>query len=78
VQPRLQVWDVSVVHEVDVLILDRALQALDEDVVQGSASAVHADLDARTLQDAGGLDGGEARTLASVEGRRQTSLQRLP
>jgi hypothetical protein len=40
-QSRFQLWDRIILHEVDVLVLDRAPQALDENVVQSSAPAIH-------------------------------------
>jgi len=51
-QSFLQFRDGGVVHEIDVLVLDRAPQAFDEDVVQGTAPTVHADPDTGALQDA--------------------------
>ena len=41
VQTGFEFRNPGVVHEIDVLILDGAPKAFDEDVVQGSASAVH-------------------------------------
>ena len=78
VQSRLQVWDVSIVVEVDVLVLDRAPQAFDEDIVQSSTSAVHADLDVCTLQDAGELDGCELHPLVCVKDHWNGLSQCLP
>lgn len=49
-QSCLQGWNVIVVVEVDVFVLDGAPQALDENVVQGSAAAIHADQDASSFQ----------------------------
>jgi len=77
-QSRFQLWDRVILHEVDVLVLDRAPQALDENVVQGSAPAVHAHLDAGSLQDADELDGRELRTLIGVEDSRHSLFQCLP
>ena len=43
--------DSVVAEDIDLLIFDAAPQPLDEDVVQGSASAVHRDSDSTIDQD---------------------------
>ena len=77
-QSLLQFRDGGVVHEIDVLVLDRAPQAFDEDVVQGTAPTVHADPDTGALQDAREFHCCELRALIGVEDVRRTLLQGLP
>src|SRR3712207_9239611 len=42
IEPDVQGWHRGVVLEIDVLVLDGSPQPFDEDVVQGTASTVHA------------------------------------
>lgn len=77
VQSCFQVWGVRIVREVDVLVLDRAPQPLDEDIVQSPPPDVHADLDGISFQDAGALVGCELGPLVEVEERRHTLFQCL-
>lgn len=58
-QAHFQVWDSNIIHEVDVLVLHGAPQAFNEYVVQGSATAIHADLDVCTLPEINELERGE-------------------
>ena len=53
--------------EINLLILDRSPEPLDEDVVAPGALAVHADPDARPDQHSGELVTGELRALIAVE-----------
>src|SRR4051812_155385 len=53
--------------EVDLLVLDRPPEPLDEDVVAPGALAVHADGDAGLVQHAGEASAGELRALIGVE-----------
>ena len=60
--------------QVDLLVLDRPPQPLDEDVVAPRALAVHADGDPGLQQDAGEGVAGELRPLVSVEDLRPAML----
>src|SRR5262249_59738787 len=62
-----RVIDRLVVLDVNVFILDRTPQPLDEHVVQRPASSVHADSYSSTLQLADELGAGELRALVAVE-----------
>ena len=73
--------DAVILFYVHLLIFDRTPQALDEDVVKSSASAVHADRYTVGLQDAGETIGRELRPLVRVEnlglGNAQGRMERL-
>jgi hypothetical protein len=56
-----------VVPEIDLLVLDRAPEALDEDVVEGAAATVHADCDPACCETAGELGARELAPLVRVE-----------
>src|SRR5262249_47097130 len=62
-----RVIDRLVVLDVNVFILDRTPQSLDQHVVQRPASSIHADSYSSTLQLAGELGAGELRPLVAVE-----------
>jgi len=53
--------------QVDVLVLHRSPKTLDEDVVEGASSAIHADRDALALQHTGKRVGRELGALVAVE-----------
>ena len=53
--------------EIDLLVLDRPPEPLDEDVVAPGTLAVHADGDAGLVQHAGEVVAGEPRALIGVE-----------
>ena len=53
--------------QIDVVVFERAPQALDEHVVDGSSHPVHRDPDAGVEQDAGERFGRELRALIGVE-----------
>jgi hypothetical protein len=57
-----------VVVEIDVLILDSPPKPLNEDVVKGPATTVHADLDARRFQAVSEGMGSELGTLVGAAG----------
>ena len=77
VQTGFEFRNPGVVHEIDVLVLDSAPKALDEDVVQSSAPAVHADQSASGLDCVGECSGCELSALIGVEDIRCALLQRL-
>lgn len=76
-QPGIQVGYRGVVLEVDVLVLDRAPQSLDEDVVERAASPIHADAYASPFQAARKGQGGELHALIGVEDLGPRRLKRL-
>ena len=53
--------------QIDLLVLDRSPEALDEDVVSPCALAVHADRDAVVGQHFGEFGTGELATLIGIE-----------
>jgi hypothetical protein len=57
---------IGVALEIDVLMLQRAPQPLDEDVVHPAAAAVHGDLDPGRRQRAGKRRRGEMRALDAL------------
>src|SRR5829696_9671787 len=68
--------------EINLLVLDRSPESLNEDVVAPRASAVHADSNPSLEQHAGEVVAGELRALVGVEDLRpailgQGLLQRL-
>src|SRR5688500_20133202 len=74
--------DRVVSSEVDLLVLDRSPEPLDENVVAPRTLAVHADGDAGLVQHAGEVVAGELRALIGVEDLRPAMagdgfLQRL-
>ena len=52
-----------IIGEIDLLILDRAPQTLDEDVVDSPALPVHADSDTVVLENSGKVLGGKLAAL---------------
>ena len=58
---------VGVAFEVDILMLERAPQSLDEHIVHPTAPAVHRDANAGCRQHAGEGCAGELATLVGVE-----------
>jgi len=68
----------GIVVEVDILVFHRAPQAFDEDVVQGAAATVHADLDGAVEQRAGELRTGELRTLVCIKAFRLPAAGQPP
>jgi hypothetical protein len=64
-----------IVHEIEMLVLDRAPQPFDKDIVQGSASTIHADSDLGPFQDIGEFRRRELGTLISIEDLRLALLQ---
>ena len=58
---------VSIALEVDVLVLERSPQSLDEDVVPPSPAAVHRDADLGLSEHAGEVAAGELAALVGVE-----------
>lgn len=77
-QARFQSLRRVIDHKIERLVLDHAPQAFDEDIVQGSASAVHADPGVGRLQDAGEFGGLGSGALISLEDLRLAFLQHLP
>lgn len=71
----------TIVSQVDVLVLHRAPQSLHEDIIQGTAPAVHADEDLVLSQQVSEVGAGELGPLISVEYTgllgRERRLQRL-
>lgn len=69
-----------VIVQIDLLVLDAAPEALDEDVVEGAAAAIHTDLHACGLEARGEREAGELGTLIGVEdlgrGSQQGPFQR--
>jgi len=63
--------------EIDFLVLDGAPQSFDEDVVEGSAFAVHADPDAGAKEHACEFTAGELRALIGIEDLRPADCQRF-
>src|ERR1035441_4055068 len=66
IQRREQVQAAGEVAGVDEFVFQRAPQALDENVVQGAASPIHADRDAALLQRRQKIRRGELRALIGV------------
>jgi hypothetical protein len=62
-QPEQKLRQTGIALEVDVLVLNAAPQALDDDVVQGAATSVHADGNPLAQQDPRKRLAGELRTL---------------
>ena len=62
-QPGLQCRNSSVVFKVNVLVLDTVPGPFNEDVVQGTATPIHADLDCGACQATREGIGGELDTL---------------
>jgi hypothetical protein len=73
-QSRSQIRKAVVGVQVDMLVLYRAPEALDKDVVHPSSFAIHADLDAVCLQDAGEVLAGKLGSLIGVEDLRPSVL----
>ena len=69
-QTRRQSRHSAIVIEIDMLILDAAPEALNEDVIKGSATTSHAKIDFVGLQFTGKIVGGELHALIGVEDRR--------
>ena len=69
-KPCLQISNAVVGVQVNMLVLHRAPESLDKDVVHPSSFAVHADRNVVRLQDAGELFAGELTTLFGVENLR--------
>jgi hypothetical protein len=67
--------DCLVVPKVDVLVFDAPPQPLHEDVVQGPATAIHADADAGALQGNGEGHRSELNALIGIEDLRLPLLQ---
>src|SRR3982074_3100174 len=62
-----RIADAVVGMQIDLLVLDRLPEPLDEDVVTPAAFTVHADLDAVILEHLGKLGAGELAALVGVE-----------
>ena len=77
VQPTVKSEPVGVVHQIDVLILDAAPQTLNKDVVQRTASAVHADLNTSCQHGVSEGVGCELSALIGVEDVRCALLEGL-
>src|SRR6266536_855077 len=77
-EPSSQFWHGSIVLEVNVLVFDRPPEAFDKDVIEGAATAVHADADASGFEAASEFQGGELHALVGVEDLGMSSEQRLP
>ncbi len=59
--------DAVVIFDIHLLVFDRTPQTLDEDIVKGSASSIHAYRDAVCLQEGGKALGRELGTLVRVK-----------
>ena len=68
--PGTRLEAVGIALQIDLLVLQRSPQPLDEDVVQPTAAAVHRDSHAGSLQDRGECGRGELAALIGVEDRR--------
>ena len=68
--PGFRLVAVGVAFEIDVLILERAPDAFDEDVVHPAAAPVHRDAHAGLEQRAGEIRAGELTALVGVENLR--------
>ena len=66
-KPLSEISNAVVGVEVDMLVLHRAPEPFDKDVVHPPSFAIHADLDLVGLQDAGELLAGELTPLIGVE-----------
>ena len=66
--------DALIRMQIDVLVLDATPQPLDEDVIDPTALAVHADLDAVVGQHLGEVGAGELAALVGIEDLRRTVL----
>jgi hypothetical protein len=73
-QSRSQIRNAVVGVQVDMLVLHRAPESFDKDVVHPSSFAIHADLDAVCLQDAGEVLAGKLGSLIGVEDLRPAVL----
>ena len=76
-QTGLQLTHRVILVEIDVLILDAAPQAFAEDVVEGAASAIHADLDVGSEQAGSEGIGRELCALVGIEDLGSTFAERL-
>ena len=72
-----QKGDGVVGFEVEVFVFDRAPEAFNEHVVQGSASAIHADLDAFCFQVLCVSQAGELGTLVRIEDVGASQVERV-
>ena len=68
----------AVAPQVDLLVVDRAPEPLDEDVVQGPAAAIHRELHAAGQQGLGKLCRGKLAALIGVEEFRHSVLGNRP
>src|SRR5215471_3362398 len=71
-----RVWRIAVVLQVNVFVFDRSPQPFHEDVVQRTATAVHADQNVLGFEPARERIAGELRALSGVEYFRTPVLQR--
>ena len=66
-----------VLFQVHLFVLDRAPEALGEDVIQGSTAAIHTDLDAGVREQLGVLRAGEMAALVAIPDQRLGLAQSL-
>ncbi len=76
-EPGVQRMPIGIRAEVDVLLLHAAPQPFDEHVVQGPATAVHADAHATFQEHARESSAGELTSLVVIEDARMRLLQSL-
>ena len=74
-KPTLQGRRAVVAPQVDVLVLQRPPQSLDEDIVEGPATAIHTDQDVPCLESLDPLGTGELRALIGIEDQRLTLIE---
>ncbi|KAF0279146.1 hypothetical protein FPL11_10010 [Spiribacter aquaticus] len=61
--------------QVDILVVQRSPQSLDEDIVEGPAAAIDANLDAPRLDSSDPHGAGELRALIGIEDQRLTLIE---
>src|SRR5215475_4917997 len=60
-------FDVRVIVQIYLLVLDSAPESFDKDIVQSATSPIHADLNGTTGEALGELDAGELSALVGIE-----------
>src|SRR3954453_12384920 len=77
-QSREQIEAAGEVAGIDQFVLERAPHPFDENIVEGSATAIHADCDATLLERSEEFGRGELRALVGVPDFRLTEAEGCP
>ena len=77
IQSDIQSWYGTIVFDVDVFVLDRAPKTLNEDIVESTAAAIHANLDPNAFKCTSKGASRELNALITVEYIRPAKLQSL-